>query len=60
MNTTENVITDMNGSRISSKTDLNKGYHQLELAPECRYITTFATHHYKELGMGRVVPEGST
>ena len=27
-----------------SKLDLNKGYNQLELKPEWRYITTFSTH----------------
>ena len=27
-----------------SKLDLRSGYHQLTLAPESRYITTFATH----------------
>ena len=27
-----------------SKLDLRAGYHQLTLAPESRYITTFATH----------------
>ena len=27
-----------------SKRDLKSGYHQLELHPSCRYITTFSTH----------------
>ena len=44
MNTIEDLIADMNGSKIFSKIDLNKGYHQLEHAPKSRYITTFATH----------------
>jgi transposase InsO family protein len=56
MNTIEDLIVDMNGSKIFSKIDLNKGYHQLELAPESRYITTFATHEglyrYKRLCFG--------
>ena len=29
---------------VFSKLDLKSGYHQLTIAPECRYITTFATH----------------
>ena len=39
-----------------SKLDLNKGYHQLKLAPASRYITTFSTHvglrRYKRLRFG--------
>ena len=35
---------------------MKSGYHQLTLAPECRYITTFATHkglrRYKRLNFG--------
>ena len=46
----------MNGATIFSKIDLNKGYHQLELHPESRYITTFTTHkglyRYKRLSFG--------
>ena len=34
----------MNGSTVFSKLDLRSGYHQLSLAPESRYITTFSTH----------------
>ena len=56
MNTIEDLIVDLNGSKIFSKIDLNKGYHQLELAKESRYITTFATHNglyrYKRLCFG--------
>ena len=39
-----------------SKLDLNKGYHQLELDPKSRGITTFATHRglyrYQRLAFG--------
>ena len=56
MNTLEELIVDLNGSQYFSKVDLNKGYHQLELDEESRYITTFATHNglyrYKRLCFG--------
>ena len=56
MPTIEDLITDLNGACIFSKIDLNKGYHQLELAPESRYITTFVTsqglYRYKRLCFG--------
>ena len=51
LNTIEDLIADMNGSKIFSKIDLNTGYHQLELAPEIRYITTYATHKALSLGI---------
>ena len=39
-----------------STLDLSSGYHQLELAPESRYVTTFSTHvglrRYKRLPFG--------
>ena len=35
---------DVNRSRFFSKIDLCQAYHQLELAPESRFITTFTTH----------------
>lgn len=38
------VILDLNGAKVFSKLDLNAGYHQLELHPESRNITTFSTH----------------
>ena len=54
--TVEEIIAELNGSRFFSKVDLNSGYHQLQLAPESRYITTFATHiglkRYKRLSFG--------
>ena len=54
--TIEDVLSDLNGSAWFSKLDLNQGYHQLQLAPESRYITTFSTHmglfRYKRLNFG--------
>ena len=41
--TVDEVLHTMNGSKIFSKLDLKWGYHQLELSPESREITTFAT-----------------
>lgn len=50
------IIADVNGSTVFSKLDLNQGYHQLELAPESRHLTTFSTHiglrRYKRLNFG--------
>lgn len=54
--TLDDLISDLNGATIFSKIDLRAGYHQLELAPESRDITTFATHQglyrYKRLNFG--------
>jgi hypothetical protein len=54
--TIDNLILDLNGATVFSKIDLNPGYHQLELAPESRYITTFSTHRglrrYTRLNFG--------
>ena len=33
-----------NSATVFSKLDLRVGYHQLSLAKESHYITTFATH----------------
>ncbi|XP_061176120.1 uncharacterized protein K02A2.6-like [Saccostrea echinata] len=56
MPTIDELITDLNGAKVFSKLDLNKDYHQLELAPESRYITTFSSHvglfRYKRLIFG--------
>ena len=35
---------DLNGAKVFSRLDLNKGFFQLELDEESRYITTFSTH----------------
>lgn len=54
--TIDDIIADVNGSTVFSKLDLNSGYHQLELEPTSRYITTFTTHlglwRYKRLNFG--------
>ena len=54
--TIEELLQDMAESRVFSKLDLKMGYHQLELHPDSRDITTFVTHcglyRYKRLVMG--------
>lgn len=54
--TIDDMILDLNGAKVFSKLDLNAGYHQLELHPESRNITTFSTHvglrRYKRLSFG--------
>ena len=56
MPTVDDLIHTLNGATVFSKLDLRSGYHQLPLAPESRYITTFATHEglwrYKRLNFG--------
>ena len=56
MPTIDDLVADLNGATVFSKLDLSSGYHQLELAPESRYITTFSTHvglrRYKRLMFG--------
>ena len=54
--TVDDLIHAMNSTQVFSKLDLCSGYHQLLLAEESRYITTFATHkglhRYKKLNFG--------
>ena len=54
--TIDDMLVDLNGAKIFSKLDLNKGYHQLELSEKSRNITTFTTHvglrRYKRLSFG--------
>lgn len=54
--TVEEVLLEINGSKVFSKLDLNMGYHQLELEESSRSITTFTTHlglfRYKRLMFG--------
>ncbi|XP_057375023.1 uncharacterized protein K02A2.6-like [Daphnia carinata] len=54
--TIEDLVVDLNGAKFFSKLDMNQGYHQLELMPESRFITTFASHRglfrYKRLNFG--------
>ena len=42
--TVDELLHNMNGSKVFSKLDLKWGYHQLEPCPESRQITTFVTH----------------
>ena len=54
--TIDDLIHTLNGATVFSKLDLRAGYHQLTLAEESRYITTFATHkglrRYARLNFG--------
>ena len=54
--TLDDILTDLNGSTVFSKLDLNHGYHQLKLDRKSRFITTFSTHlglrRYKRLFFG--------
>ena len=54
--TVDEVLHTMNGSKVLSKLDLKWDYQQLELSPESREITTFATpdglFRYKRLLFG--------
>ena len=56
MPTIDDLIADLNGATHFSTLDLSSGYHQLELATESRYVTTFSTHaglrRYKRLPFG--------
>ncbi len=56
MPTLDELITDLNGATVFSTLDLTSSYHQLELDPESRHITTFTTHvglrRYKRLMFG--------
>ena len=52
----DDLVSDLNGAKIFSTIDMREGYHQIELSPESRSITTFTTHvglrRYKRLTMG--------
>ena len=56
MPTIDDLIADLNGATHFSTLDLSSGYHQLELEPESRFVTTFSTHvglrRYKRLPVG--------
>lgn len=56
MSTLDELINVLNGATVFSNLDHSSGYHQLQLSPECRYITTFSTHlglqRYKRLMFG--------
>ena len=42
--TLEETLAALNGAAVFSKLDLRWGYHQIELHPESRVLTTFSTH----------------
>ena len=54
--TVDDLVDALNGATIFLKLDLCSGYHQLSLAPESNYVTTFATHdvlsRYMRLNFG--------
>ena len=54
--TVNDIIVDLNGSKVFSKLDLRKGYNQLILSQSFRNITCFTTHaglfRYKRLCFG--------
>ena len=54
--TVVDLIHNLNGATVFSKLDLKAGYHQIPLASESRYITTFSTHkglrRYARLNFG--------
>ena len=54
--TIDEVLQDLNQNKFFSKLDLTSAYHQIELSPESRDITTFGTHkglyRYKRLMFG--------
>lgn len=56
MPTVDELIHDLNGCKVFTKLDLEQGYHQIELHPDSRSITTFSTHlglhRYKRLSFG--------
>ena len=56
MPTLDDFKAAVNGSKYFSKIDLKQAYHQVELDPESRFITTFSTHEglflYKRLSYG--------
>ena len=54
--TVDEVLEEMNGSRVFSKLDMNMGFHQIELEDASRDITTFSAgdslFRYKRLSFG--------
>ncbi len=54
--TVDEILQDLTKSSVFSKLDIKMTYHQIELAPESRAITTFMTHkglyRYKRLLFG--------
>ena len=56
MPTLDDFKAEVHGSKFFSKVDLRQTYHQLPLAEQSRYITTFTTHEglfrFKRLNYG--------
>ncbi|KAJ1158055.1 hypothetical protein NDU88_010750 [Pleurodeles waltl] len=54
--TMDDIVADLKRAQWFSKLDLNSGYHQLELNPDSRNVTTFSTHvglrRYRRLSFG--------
>ncbi|XP_055633159.1 uncharacterized protein LOC129773571 [Toxorhynchites rutilus septentrionalis] len=54
--TFDDIVPHLHNCKWFSKIDLTKAFHQVVLAKECRFITTFATHQgyyrYKRLTFG--------
>jgi hypothetical protein len=54
--TVDELLLDMNGSKVFSKIDMKMGFHQFALSEASRDITTFTTHagqyRYKRLSFG--------
>ena len=54
--TVDEILQELNHSKLFSQRDQKLAYHQLELTPESREITTFMTHRglyrYKRLLFG--------
>ena len=54
--TVKDISMELNGAKFFSKLDMSQAYHQLELSPESRGVTTFTTHaglyRYKRLNYG--------
>ena len=54
--TTEETLQEISGAKVFSTLVLNMTFHQIEVAPESRDITTFAgandLHRYKRLLFG--------
>ena len=52
----DEMFHELRGAKYFSKLDLKSAYHQLDLHPESRYITTFITHdglyRYKRVCFG--------
>ena len=54
--TDDDILYQLNGSKVFRKLDLTWGFHQIELEQQSRVITTFITHkglyRYKRLMLG--------